>query len=927
MIIQKKSFLFLYNAEIEFVYTMVYRFTIGIITKIGIMQITFSIPFGTIPGEKILIIGSLPELGSWIAPVEMQYSNQELWELTIITSDTSAVIEYRYLLLNAQGKLKHEFGNRIIYASECHDKVLVKDWWRDQNTPSNPLFTSAFSRAIYKHDAVDTRDKQSKHNLIINIREPRVGQGNRVALTGACKAFGEWDDAHKVLFSGSDAPMWTAEFVVDDGFDTALDYKYAIYDDTRGQIEQWEQGSDRHVKIDVAKDTTTIINDEGVRFKNDWRGAGVAVPVFSLRSNRSFGIGEFTDLHQVADWCKKCSLQMIQVLPVNDTISSRTWEDSYPYNAISVEALNPAYINLQSLPGFKIDDDFLAEQVLLNREEVIDFEKVLKAKEGYLCDWFKRQKKMLLTDKNIVSFLDENAEWLKPYVVFCVLRDTNETAYFPHWEDFSEYSEAVVERFFAVDSAYHSKVYFYVTLQYFLHKQLKTASNYAREKGVVLKGDIPIGISSSSVEAWSKPELFNLKMQTGAPPDDFSAMGQNWGFPTYNWDVMANDNFKWWRNRLTHFSHYFDAYRIDHILGFFRIWQIPVEQSYGLLGYFNPALPLTDDEIESFGISFSRDRMVKPFIKDFFLKRLFGAYADRVKDTYLDTIEEERYLLKPEFETQRKIEAHFGRLAHSSENELLRDGLMCLVAEVLFIEDPVKKKHYHPRINFDRTFSFRALPVDTQERLWQLHNDFFFKRHDDFWKNEAMKKLPSLVSATDMLVCGEDLGMIPENVPEVMDELGILSLEIQRMPKEFGTELGNPAHYPYWSVASPSSHDTSNIRAFWEENYRLSEKLYHHNLKQQGKAPLKADEEIIEAIIDEQLGANSMWTILPLQDWMALKNRYWFDDPQQERINKPEFSRHHWRFRMKGNIETLIRDNELNEEVSWLVKKHHRLVR
>lgn len=891
------------------------------------MHITFTIPFSTIPGEKLLISGNIPELGGWISPKEMTYSDQELWELTIHTSDIDAIVEYRYLLFNAEGNLKHEFGNRTLYLSECKDKVLIKDWWRDQNTPSNPLFTSAFANGIYKHDAIDVRDKKSKHDLIINIREPRVGQGCRVALSGDCKAFGEWDDNLIVKFSGDDAPVWTGVFKIGDGFDTFLDYKYALYNDASGKVEKWEQGSVRHIELPVSTDYTLIINDEGIRYKNDWRGAGVAVPVFSLRSEHSFGIGEFTDLKMVTDWCHKSSIQMIQVLPVNDTISTRTWEDSYPYNAISVEALNPMYINLQSLPGFNIDDDFLAEQVFLNREETIDFEKVLKAKEGCLHDWYKSNKKILLDDKDIASFLKGNAEWLKPYALFCVLRDINETAYFPNWDEFSEYSKVDLESYFSKNSADYSKIYYYVVVQYFLDKQLKEATDYARSCGVVVKGDIPIGISISSVEAWSKPELFNLKMQTGAPPDDFSAMGQNWGFPTYNWEVMAKDNFSWWRKRLQHFSRYFDAYRIDHILGFFRIWQIPAEQSFGLLGHFYPAMPLSDDEIEAYGISFSRDRMVRPFIKAFFLNRVFGEYADRVKDKYLDKIEEERFVLKPAFDTQRKIEAVFSRLAHSSENELIRDGLMSLVAEVLFIEDPVKKKHFHPRINFDRTFSFRALPVDAQERLWQLHNDFFYKRHDEFWQNEAMKKLPSLVNATSMLVCGEDLGMIPDCVPEVMDELGILSLEIQRMPKEYGAELGVPSHYPYWSVASPSSHDTSNIRAFWEENSRLSENLYHHHLNRHGKTPYKADTDVIEAIIDEQLGANSMWTVIPIQDLMALNENYWFDDPEKERINKPEFSRHHWRFRMKGNIETLLHDSELNDKISWLIKKNHRLIR
>lgn len=890
------------------------------------MLITFTIPFGTIFGEKMYVTGNIPELGDWQHLKEMTYSDEEVWEIEIEINNPVSVIEYHYVLFNSDAIYKNEFGSRKLYPAELKSKVLVKDFWRDVNTPSNPLFKSAFSDVLFKSSDRIVNNKNEHPDLIINLREPRVECCRQIALGGDWTELGEWSEHKVLLFEKTRDSVWTAKISVAE-FKETINYKYALNDPKLNQLQKWEQGENRTHELNVSKEYTVVINDEGYRYKYDWRGAGVAVPVFSLRSSKSMGIGEFSDLKLLIDWCKKTGLQMVQLLPVNDTISTRTWEDSYPYNAISVDALNPVYLNLQLLPNFQMDDDLQLVQEKLNNKVVIDFEKVWKTKESVFRDWVKENRKWLYADADINQFLEEQSKWLKPYAIFSVLRDINETADFSQWDEYATFSPQIIDQFFDPTYQYFGKVMSYVVMQYFLDKQLCEATDYGRDNGVVLKGDIPIGISRNSVEAWTKPHLFHMNMQTGAPPDDFAALGQNWGFPTYNWAEMAKTDFSWWRERLQHFARYFDAYRIDHILGFFRIWEIPIEQTEGIMGHFNPALPMSEEEIEAYGIAFNRDRMAKPFIMEFFIKELFANCGSCAKDQYLNEDEEDKYSLKPEFNTQSKIEKHFSRLVNSPDNERLKRGLLALVTEVLFIEDPVQKKMYHPRIGFDRTFSFRALNIKMQEQLWQLYNDYFYYRHSDFWRDEALTKLPSIVSATSMLVCGEDLGMIPASVPEVMDNLGILSLEVQRMPKEFGLELGVPSHYPYWSVASPSSHDTSNIRAFWEERPRLSETLFHHGLKLKGDMPKVATEEIVEAIIEEHLEATSMWTVIPLQDWMALKSCYWFDDPKSEQVNKPEYSRHYWRFRMFGSIETLLKDSELNEKIHWLIEKEHRLVR
>src|SRR5208337_2896442 len=189
---------------------------------------------------------------------------------------------------------------------------------------------------------------------------------------------------------------------------------------------------------------------------------------------------------------------------------------------------------------------------------------------------------------------------------------------------------------------------FHRFLQYHLEAQLVEATQYAHSKGVILKGDIAIGVCRYGADAWEQPELFHTDMQAGAPPDAFAAKGQNWGFPTYNWPRMKQDGFAWWKQRFEQMSCYFDAFRIDHILGFFRIWSIPMHAVEGILGNFVPAIPVKLEEFRQRGIHFNHDRYVKPFINEDVLLDVFGERADEVKRQFLNETAKGRYALKSE---------------------------------------------------------------------------------------------------------------------------------------------------------------------------------------------------------------------------------------------------------------------------------------
>ncbi|HAY71140.1 MAG TPA: 4-alpha-glucanotransferase, partial [Saprospirales bacterium] len=768
---------------------------------------------------------------------------------------------------------------------------------------------------------------KSKKILQFSIAVPAVPQGYQICVSGESKALGNWD-VEKPLLLGCDAGdvVWSGSANLDH-FTFPSEYKYGYYDTRMKKLVAFESGHNRSLEDhsewrDIAG---YLVSDVGFKYpQGPWRGAGVAVPVFSLRSDESFGIGEFNDLPDLIDWAKTVGLSMVQILPVNETIATHSWLDSYPYKSISVFALHPVFLNLQKMGKLK-DKKAIAQfselQQALNAEEFVNYPEVHKIKSAYFKLLFDQEKDSFFEDPSYVAFFESNKDWLVPYAAYAFLRDKNKTADFRKWGKYSEYNRKSIEKLCQPGTKDWDDISIHYFLQYHLDKQLKEVSSYARKQGIVLKGDIPIGISPNSVEAWTEPELFNLRAQAGAPPDAFAIKGQNWGFPTYNWEKMAEDGYIWWKKRLSKMAEYFDAYRIDHILGFFRIWEIPEHAVEGLLGTFNPALPLTADEIKSFGLDFDYERLVKPYIRHHLLGHLFGVFTDEVIDNFLEETAYRTFKMKAGFDTQKKVNDHFLKDTDEEnldeKNRRIRDGLFELIANVLFIESGYNQ--FQPRITFQHTSSFADMDIDTQNRLNELYNHFFYKRHDDFWYHKAMDKLPGIISATDMLVCGEDLGMVPDCVHPVMDQLGILSLEIQRMSKDPKRKFAHPADAPYMSVCTTSTHDMSTTRGWWESDRNLIQQFYNEQLGNPGEAPFFAEPWLCEQIVRQHAHSPAMWTTFPIQDLMAMDGAFRWEKTHEEKINEPSNVRHHWKYRMFQKISDLKHSGRLNDLIRQII--------
>ncbi len=783
--------------------------------------------------------------------------------------------------------------------------------------------TSLFTKSLFRRNNPKTATYK-RGAVTVAVDLPVLLPSQILRMVGSCKVLGEWDSNKGVDMMDGKFPLWESKPLKITDELLASEYKFVIIDTQTGHLLKWEDGENRRfcVSSDELSNDSLYIKVEEPKFNRpEWRGAGVAIPLFSLRSKESMGVGDFMDLKKMVDWVVMTGQKIIQILPINDSTMTHTWEDSYPYNANSIFALHPQYISLKRAGELQDSDmqaEIEAEGERLNALEKIDYVEVNRLKDRYMRLLYAQKGAEVLASKDFRNFHTQNSYWLDSYALFSLLRDQYQTVDFEKWGDGAKYSEELLKRYTSKRSKSYKELAYYYFVQYNLHIQLLEAREYARERGVAFKGDIPIGVSRTSVDVWVAPKFFHLNSQAGAPPDDFSVLGQNWGFPTYNWREMAKDGYSWWRARFTKMAEYFDAYRIDHILGFFRIWEIPLDAVHGLLGHFSPAMPYTVEEIGAFGFRFDKS-YTTPDINHWLIAKLFGVHAADVEREYLRKSKDGiGYTLKTKYNTQAKI-------AREVADEDLHLSLMSLLDEVLFIEDPYKKGYYHPRISAQNTYKYCAMSEADRVSYDALYNHFYYHRHNDFWFSEAMAKLPALVGSTDMLTCGEDLGMIPSCVPDVMERLSIIALEIQRMPKDPNVTFANPERYDYMTVCTTSTHDMTPIRAWLLEDYHIS-KRYLSDVLSRYDCDVMSDPspEICEQIIAAHLASPAMWTILPLQDWLSIDGELRAEDPHSERINIPASSRHYWRYRMHINIEELNESDALNHKISTMVSQFGR---
>ena len=875
------------------------------------MKLFFYLQYATIFGQdlRLNIMGETTAKGDRASEntvYAMTTVDGKMWQCEIELEKAPKSINYFYSI-DKWGKEERKEWQTVTHRLDMNvpnaSEYKIYNRWTDIPYDSF-LYSSAFTDCVNRrhHEAVPTIKYEKTLRLI--VRAPQLRKGERLYVTGESSCLGNWHADRALKMVEHNYNEWMVDMNVDAFDEAETELKFIATTDNGDVL--WETGYNRTLAIPEMANGEVRVEEMDQAFFEicDRKLAGTLIPVFSLRTRGSFGVGDFGDLKMMIDWVAETHQKVLQVLPINDTTSTHTWTDSYPYSCISIFAIHPQFADLRQLPAVADKEKAAAFEALreeLNQLPQIDYERVNNAKIEYLRVIFEQEGGEVLKSAGFKAFLKESAHWLVPYAQYCHLRDTYGNVDFNTWKGHEVWHEKDRETLLNARTKEYKEVAFYYYVQYVLHVQMRAAHEYAMARGVILKGDIPIGVNRKGCDVWHEPHYFNLNLQAGAPPDSFSVNGQNWGFPTYNWARMLEDGCQWWLRRFQNMSKYFDAYRIDHVLGFFRIWATPTTCVHALQGQFAPSLAMTREEIESYGLHFQEKLFTTPFIARWVVDRVFGPHADAVVEKYLQHEHDDIFSLKPEYDTERKIEA--------------------LASDVLFVRDINDSNKFHPRITAQLNFMYEALVDSDKEKFNRLYNNYYYRRNNNFWYNEAMKKLPVLVQATRMLVCAEDLGMVPDCVAWVMNELRILSLELQQMPKDPSVRFGELWKNPYRSVCTLSTHDMPTLRQWWDEDMERTQDYYNSQLYRSGAAPHPLPGWLAKEIVVNQLACPSMLCVLLLQDWFAIDEKLRFADANAERINIPANPRHYWRYRMHLNIEDLIANKEYNDNIKELIRQ------
>ncbi|KAG6411082.1 hypothetical protein SASPL_129156 [Salvia splendens] len=854
--------------------------------------ISFRIPYFTHWGQQILVCGSERVLGSWdvkkgllLSPAH--HGDELIWSGSL-SVPAGFTCEYSYYVVDdKKNVIRWEAGKKrkmSLPDSAQHGQLLeLHDLWQQligdisfglisyaTMTGSDDLvLRSAFKNVIFRssgslkierplESVQNVSDNEDSVVVQFRICCPNIEADTSVYVIGSPSKLGQWKTDGALKLSYADESVWVAESVI---------------------------------KKDEFPDMP-------------WRGAGVAIPMFSLRSEADLGVGEFLDLKLLVDWSVDSGFHLVQLLPINDTSVHGMWWDSYPYSSLSVFALHPLYLRVQALSENLSED--IKQEIEQTRKDLdkkdVDYDATMAAKISIAKKIYAMEKETILDSDEFQNYFSENQEWLKPYAAFCFLRDFFETSDHSQWGRFSNFSKDKLEKLVSKESLHYDIIGFHYYIQFHLHKQLSEAAEYARKKGVVLKGDLPIGVDRNSVDTWVYPTLFRMNTSTGAPPDYFDKNGQNWGFPTYNWEEMSKDNYGWWRGRLS------------------------------------------QEELEKEGI-WDFNRLSRPYITQSLLQEKFGALWTVVASNFLNEYQKDHYEFKEDSNTEKKIAAKLKSCLERSifldSEDKLRRSLFDLIqasiwnngngmlsfsihAESEAKTDPEDPKMFYPRFNLEDTLSFTSLDQHSPNVLKRLYYDYYFQRQEDLWRQNALKTLPALLNSSDMLACGEDLGLIPSCVHPVMQELGLIGLRIQRMPNEPELEFGIPSQYSYMTVCAPSCHDCSTLRAWWEEDEERRRKFFKAMLGSDMLPPDRCTPEIAHFILRQHVESPSMWAIFPLQDLLALKEEYTTRPAVEETINDPTNPKHYWRFRVHVTVESLKKDKELVSSIKDLIRSSGR---
>ena len=785
------------------------------------ISVTFTLPYHTEPAHGLVITGESKAAVSVPFHSAMSETEPGIWQTTVeLDADKYIELKYTYTVQDGDVIIRSEplyrHGLRLQYDPilPIYD-VRIDDLWCEPSSwhrfMDQPL-ASLMDLKGQSNIRMPSIPLTFLQTLVFRTEHPLPGD---LLLCGDHPTLGAWDP-EKALPLTHTRYGYTAEI------DHRISFEYKLVLKDPDGTYRWETGENRHHRpggtyLGITYQAPPHFDEiEAPEVKQI---EGTVLPLFSLRTDRSYGVGDLGDAVEFVCWLRHVGHRVYQMLPIYDTIFTETLDDTYPYNAITTFGIHPIYMDIRRLPhymGMKERKRWEKQAKELNALPQVDYQATLKLKLEVIkkcyAEWMDNKGNK---DQSFQVFCEKHKENLLPYCLFCSIRDANPGMQVEDFPQYSTFAKAEKGEVYT-----NERLLPYAYAQYFLYKQLEELNSYAKKVGVALKGDLPIGVGRNSVDVWQHPEYFHLDYCAGSPPDFFSADGQNWGFPTYNWDAIAKDGYSWWQKRFSAMEEYISMIRVDHILGFFRIWSIPTDSGQPGDGHYVPAV---------------------------------GYDKDRARG------------LEPYFTTDDK-------------------GLL----------HPMLFPQLHP--------NYSTLADEKKARLHEIAREYYESRNEHLWRSTAYKRLTAVLRSTKLLICAEDLGVLPHTIHEVLEALDLVTLEVIRMPKKLGSTFVLPQDIPALSVLTTSTHDMSGLRGWWSD---LSE-----DQKKELAFLYGFEEDLTPAGLVRALRRMpSHLLILPLQDWCVLSGYGSEVDPADEQINHPEDPHNIWNYRMVGTIDNL--PNEL----------------
>ncbi|MCQ2576422.1 MAG: 4-alpha-glucanotransferase [Treponema sp.] len=664
---------------------------------------------------------------------------------------------------------------------------------------------------------------------------------------------------------------------------------------------------------------------------------GVVVPLGAIYTKENSIIGEFADLIPFSEFCKKANIKIIQLLPVNDTGTQ-----SSPYSGLSAFALHPIYIRLNEVPGFtelyetnqKFKKDYTAFVKAHKYTNRYDYDEILNSKNYFLREIYNASETGTSgkASDELKKFIKANP-WVTTYSVYKNLKWKYMQASWKSWDKADQKKSAEEITALWNDKKLAKEHLFYVWTQFIAAQQFEAAVKAVHQQGILLKGDMPILMNEDSCDAWAYPQYFNQDLRAGSPADGENPTGQNWGFPTYNWKNLKADNYCWWIDRLKSAEKYYDAYRLDHILGFFRIWAIPSGDCNALNGHTEPYAFIKKDELYELGFDDDRIRWLsQPHVPTSVIEDVTWNHevAHNILETLCDRIgNEELWLFNKKVTGSQYIwDCDLSSFVDDSAAYRIKDALVNYWSNRTLLE--VAKNKFVPMWTYNKSTSWGTLNAQEITQLTEMF-DKLNKKNEKLWAKQADEIFTAICSSVKMKACGEDLGVGIACVPEVMEKHNILGLRVIRWSRKWSEE-GQPyvpfEDYTPLSVATTSVHDSSTIRQWFEAEPELpflksKETVSAESTKEAIKEELTFTPEIACTIMKECGKSASMWYISPLQDFLYINKKYWLENSDDERINVPgTVNKFNWTYRLPVSLEDLNKDKKLIEQIKDITKRN-----